>query len=106
MSHSIPIALQGEQAKPASAPTTAVALPPTAPVVSTVTLNRPTYAAAKGRHWTDRECRLVEEAFRTGGHEAAYKVVPHRGKPAVRGQLQRLGLIPARNQIAVTGQNP
>ena len=95
MSHSIPIQLNGgTETTPAP-----VAAPPVVPFPTLApkpTTPRPTYANYAGEEWSTRELQLVEQAFRTSGYEAAYKVVPHRSKPAVRGRLQRAGLIPSR----------
>lgn len=115
MSHAIPFALKGENVQAASAPvappTQVVPLRPAAAPITTIaqareivqsrpSVGRPTYANHAGEEWATREFSLVENAFRTGGLEAAYKIVPHRTKPAVRGRLQRAGLIPRRTVVS------
>lgn len=97
---------------PAPAPT-AVAPPPAPPVVTPVdpasavilptavpsqtyrrpTPRKPVYARDAGKSWSQKEQTLVEHAFRVAGLTAAYNAVPHRTPAAVRGWLQRRGLI-------------
>lgn len=102
MSHSIPIELNGGAAPaPVTQPVPLAPAKAAAPITSLTQAiatisRRPTYANSPGEEWSTRELQLTEQALRTGGLEAAYKVVPHRSKAAVRGRLQRAGLIPAR----------
>jgi len=97
MSHAIPIEIRGEN------PTRAVNAP-VAPTTQLVPLNslpvmhpaKPPFARSAGAEWSIKELQLVEQSFRTAGHAAAYQAIPHRSKAAVRGRLQRAGLVPKR----------
>lgn len=54
---------------------------------------KPVYARSAGQTWSTKEEELVSHAYKTAGLQAAYNAVPHRSHPAVRGWLQRRGLI-------------
>lgn len=113
MSHAIPFAIKGggpsgnvgtihaapSQVVPLAPPvSTGFSSPPTIKVK--VLGPKPTYARAARAEWSLRECQLAEHSYRIAGLSAAYNAVPHRTKPAVRGRLQRAGLVPKRNAAA------
>ena len=55
---------------------------------------KPAHARNVGQRWSTAEQQLVRDAFKTAGLAAAYNAAAHRSRPAVRGFLQRAGLIP------------
>lgn len=99
MSHAIPIELRGESstAAPVAPATQAVPLAPAAPTVVCAPLSprgpKPVFARDPGKEWAWKEREIVSTSFRSAGLDAAYRAIPHRSKAAIRGQLQRCGLI-------------
>lgn len=104
MSHAIPFALKGENVQATTAPiapaSQPVPLAPAATAAPAASTLKPPFARKAGAEWSWSEVRLAEQSYRTAGLDAAYRAIPHRSRPAVRGRLQRAGLIPKR--ITVT----
>lgn len=73
-----------QPAQPAAPATNGCAVPRT----------QPTYARPAGRKWSHKERDLTLQTFATGGLAAVYILQAHRSRPAIRGFLQRAGVIP------------
>ena len=63
------------------------------PTPRVIIVSKPPHARYAGQVWSRVEGELATFAFRTAGLAAAYNAVPHRTRPAVRGWLQRRGLV-------------
>jgi len=84
-------------------PVTLSPLPPNQQFVVPILYVRkkPAHARNVGQRWSNAEQQLVRDAFKTAGLAAAYNAAAHRSRPAVRGFLQRAGLVPPRFQKPV-----
>lgn len=92
MNHAIPFALKGENVQTAAPVTQAVPLAPTVAPAAPST-PKPTFARAAGDERSWAEMRLLDVTYRATGLAACYNAIPHRSKAAVRGRLQRAGLV-------------